>query len=539
MRLSGQLKPAGVSVRPQRSHDAARFSSPERSFPAAFRRNLFRSATMLRCCATPGLMSFLQRKLLPVLLLLLPGITVQAKSPSFFRHDLEKAREEARTSSRPLVIFFGGAWCPICRQMREGTLRSPELKAWVEKLIWVEIDLDRKLSLAREFKIRAVPTLIIEAPDGREIRRVVGLMEPAELLSLLEKLESNEDEASAERSKSEIGKNTAILWEQDGYRAGSICFANVGYGPLKLRSQSGFQALRLMMIPRAPSTIGKGGLEFSGTAVWSNLWAVDEKAFSPDDGSIGPYLIDAESLEGNLALSYGLSDTVEIEIGYEFRSHFGGVLDGVIEAFHDFIGVGQQGRDRWPRDQFHFIWNPENGEPTALGPGDSGLFVQNLLLTVQHNISCGSAVWPAVAWWATLRLGLQAEGFDRAPVDGLFGVAFAKRFGDFNAYLSLSEAWYSETTALELIELRSDQGSLMAALEWRFRPRSSLIVQFLLSEGVVGDSSPFDENSKEIILGMKHELRNDAVLEWGLIENFAPFDNSPDVGLHFGYTRRF
>ena len=317
------------------------------------------------------------RRKLPLLVLffvLSLCFPAEAKSTSpLFRHDLEKAREEARAVGKPLLIFFGGAWCPICRQIKDGTLRSAELKKWAEKLIFVEIDLDRKLSMAREFGIRAVPTLIIEKPAGQEVRRVVGLMEPAELLSLLEGLDEDSSPSEDRESAKEKAK-TAILWERTGYRAGSICFANVGYGPLKLRSQSGFQALRLMMVPRVPSTIGKKGWEFSGTLVWSNLWAVDDKVFSPDEGSLGPYLIDAETLEGNLALSYGLSDTFEIEIGYEFRSHFGGILDGVIEAFHDFIGVGQQGRERWPRDQFHFIWNPENGTPTALGPGDSGLF---------------------------------------------------------------------------------------------------------------------------------------------------------------------
>ncbi len=475
-----------------------------------------------------------------ILLSLLLGLPMAEAKPETileFSHDLQEAREAAAATDRPIVIFFGGAWCPICRQMREETLQSPKLRPWSEKMVWVEIDLDRKLSLARDYEIRAVPTLIVENPKGEEIRRVVGRLDADEFVALLENIDRAP--ASVDVGKGPEGASSAILWDREGYRAGSICFANVGYGPLRLRSQSGFQALRLMMIPRAPSTLAKGSWEAHGSLVWSNLWAVEEKSFHPDQGQLGPYLIDAETLEGDLSLSYGLSDTFEFEVGYEMRSHFGGILDGVIEGFHDLIGAGQQGRDRWPRNQFHFIWAPEGREETSLGPGDSGVFVQNLLLTVQHNLSCGSEIWPAVSWWATARLALQSDGFEGRPIDGILGVALAKRIGDFNAYLSLSHAWYSENIALGVIELKTTQVSTMASLEWRFHPRTSLNLQYLLSGGVVKHVAPFDETSKEIIIGMKHEVSDLSVLEWGIIENLAPFENSPDVGLYIGYTRRF
>jgi len=476
-----------------------------------------------------------------VLSLLSPSVDAKTRDVLDFTHDLDGARRKSARSGKAVAIFFGGAWCPICRQMREETLASPKLSPWAKEFIWVEIDLDRKLSLAREFDIRAVPTLVIEDSKGQEIRRITGRVSPEELIKILETIGKGDSHTEAEEEQKKKGSNesSAILWNPSGYRAGSICFANVGYGPLKLRSQSGFQALRLMMTPRAPSTLGKGGWEGSGSLVWSNLWAVVDDNFDPENGNIGPYLIDAETLEGNLALSYGLSDTFELELGYEIRSHFGGVLDGVIESFHDVLGLGQEGRDRWPRDQFHFIWSPEGTVEASLGPGDSGIYVQNLLVTIQHNITCGDSKWPAVAWWATLRVGLQAKGFETLPIDGIFGLALAKRFGDFNAYLSFSEAFYSESTALGVIELNDTQSSMMAALEWRYHPKTSLTLQFLFSGGVVKNIHPFDETSKEIVIGMKHELKDFSVLEWGIIENLAPFENSPDIGLHLGYTRRF
>jgi len=420
--------------------------------------------------------------------------------------------------------------------MRDEVLQSTKLKSRADAVVWAEIDLDRQLSLAREMNIRAVPTMVFEDPNGREIRRIVGALDAQELILVLDGLKDDD----GKEDQGEEGDSSTILWTPEGYRAGSICFANVGYGPLRLRSQSGFQALRLMMVPRAPSTLSKGKLEVFASGVWTNLWSVKEGAFHPEEDEFGPYLIDSESMEINLAMSYGISDTFEVELGYEMRSHFGGVLDGVIEGFHDFIGAGQQGRDRWPRDEFHFFWNPENGgEQINLSSADSGIYIQNLLLTFQHNMSCGGGWWPAISWWATLRVGLQAKGFEGRPVDSILGVALAQSVGDLNFYLSVSNAWYSENRAFGTIDLKSTQGSVMLSGEWRIKPTTSLVLQLLFSEGVVKDIRPFNQTSKEIILGMKHEIGGRGILEFGIIENFAPFENSPDMGLHVGYTRRY
>lgn len=42
----------------------------------------------------------------------------------------------------------------------------------------------------------------------------------------------------------------------------------------------------------------------------------------------------------------------------------------------------------------------------------------------------------------------------------------------------------------------------------------------------------------EITLGWKGEVARDAVLEIGLVENVITFDNSPDFGVHGGFSYR-
>ena len=43
----------------------------------------------------------------------------------------------------------------------------------------------------------------------------------------------------------------------------------------------------------------------------------------------------------------------------------------------------------------------------------------------------------------------------------------------------------------------------------------------------------------EVTLGWKWEAVQRGVLEVGIIENLISFDNSPDFGIHVGFSRRF
>ena len=49
----------------------------------------------------------------------------------------------------------------------------------------------------------------------------------------------------------------------------------------------------------------------------------------------------------------------------------------------------------------------------------------------------------------------------------------------------------------------------------------------------------FKEMARASNVGWKREIVTRGVLEIGLVENIVTFDNSPDFGVHVGYTRRF
>lgn len=456
--------------------------------------------------------------------------------------DLGTALDRAGSDGMPVVLLFSAAWCPVCRHLEDVTLLEPSLQALGDDVVWVKVDVDRELSLAQSWGVEATPTIFLLDSAGAVRRTVVGGPRAEDLARWIRGMlgpgsgtTTQEDGGGFQRESS------PLTVTPQGYRGRSICFSHVGYGPLNMSSQSPFQALRLGIVPRTPSTLTRGEQQLRLRGTWSNTWANDEDRFDPASGELGDFLLDYESLDASLAWAFGISDPLQIEVAYEQQARFGGVLDGLIEGFHELFNLGQSGRDEFPRDRTYVYVDPRNGSPPIVLTGGeaNGTFARNLLVTFQHNVTCGSARWPAVSWAVTGRYSLERpEGLDGGNFDVAVSAALSRRFGRFYTYLTLGYAWF-DSDAVYSIELRDSQTTLLAAGEWRFRPRMSLLVQYLRSEGAARDLGVFSDASNEVVLGWKWEARRSGVLELGLLENIIDFNNSPDFGVHAAWTQRF
>ncbi len=461
-----------------------------------------------------------------------------------FSGDLDRALERAEAAGAPVFLAFGAVWCPVCREMEERTLLEPAIQSLAGELIWVKIDVDRNMSMAREWGVEMTPTIFLLDPAGARRHEIVGGASADELAAILRgflaELGVEPSTADAE-TPIDVFSSSQLTVTPAGFRGRSICFSHVGYGPLGIRSQSPFQSLRLGITPRTPSTLSSGEHQLRVGGTWANTWANDEATFDPVGGDLGDFLLDFESFDASLAYAYGLFDTLQLELELEQRWRFGGVMDSFIEGFHDLFSLGQAGREEFPRDQTNISVAARNGSPEValLGSDAGGSFSRNLLLTVQHNITCGTSKWPALSWSATVRTSLGNPGdLEGDSVDVALSVAAARRFGRFYAYLTLGYAWYG-SNAVYGLDLERTQASVLAAGEWRFRPRMSLLIQYLGTQGVATDLGVFSDPSHEVVLGWKWEIRQAGVLEVGLLENIIEFSNSPDFGVHVGWTQRF
>ncbi len=492
-----------------------------------------------------------------------------------FSSDLSSSLAEARRAGRPLVIAFFAAWCPHCRKMRDTTLVDPDLVREAQSFQWVLVDIDSHLSIARSYGVNVVPQFHLLDPDGRSSSRVIGDPGPVRLRAFLaeflasragpgasasqEPSRSPRSPISPEPTKSQesIGpagppgpaqppkpselprpsvlesasSGTPLIWTPEGYRGLSICFSHVGYGPLKIQSQSPFQALRLSLLPRTPSTLARGQWEVRGNGTWVNVWGREEARF----------LLDYEMLQTTVSAAYGITDTVQIEAALVERSRFGGEMDGFVQGFHNLFGIAQNGRDEVPKGDFTFRIEPGTDRPgAALDSGDRGVFSRSFQVSLQHTVTCGTSRLPAFSYAITVRSepGNSPDLEGSEGLDAGVSVAVARRFGKLYFYETLGYAWFGGEEFLQ-IALEKTQWTSLTAFEWRFAPRMSAVAQYLLTTGVARDLDAFSAASNEITLGWKWEVVRNTVLEVGLMENVITFDNSPDFGLHVGIAHRF
>ncbi|MEJ2582130.1 MAG: DUF3187 family protein [Acidobacteriota bacterium] len=330
----------------------------------------------------------------------------------------------------------------------------------------------------------------------------------------------------------------ATVVAEDRGRGAEAGEGHIGYGPFSLRGQSAFQALRLGILPRFPSNLALGEHQLKIGATWSNIWVIDEEWFDPQNGSYGDYFLDHETLDAHVAYAYGVSETMQLEVAYEQRWRFGGGLDGLVENFHDLIGINQNGRDLVPRNGYEIYLDPLDGNSAVrLEDSSKGSFARNVLVAFNHEISRGTGNWPAISYAVTAR-------HSDADPDGGSGWAAAlsagasRRFGRFYLYIAAGYEWYSDDTFLG-IELPGSQLTILAATEWRFRPRMSLVFEWLRMQAEKTSTDFFPEISNQIVFGWKWEFRQSGVIEIGMLQNGVPFDGSPDFGWHAAFTQRF
>ena len=96
------------------------------------------------------------------------------------------AFQAALTSGRPSVINFGSNSCPACIRLRP-VMRGLR-DAHGERINVLLLEVSDYRDLARQYKIRLVPTVIFFDAQGREVQRKTGFMEREELEGVLSDL---------------------------------------------------------------------------------------------------------------------------------------------------------------------------------------------------------------------------------------------------------------------------------------------------------------------------------------------------------------
>jgi hypothetical protein len=450
--------------------------------------------------------------------------------------DLEEALRDSARDHKPLVVFFMATWCSACKEFEKETLRSPKVLDRSADFRWVRIDVDRDASLIRKFEVRSTPRIDLLDAGGSIRVRISGSLPPEEFRGQLDRLLEEPGGAAGPSPgpsivEIEAPTSTPLRGTPEGYRRLSLCFSNVGYGPLLLGSQSPFQSLRMGLLPRTPSTLAEGQWEVHWSEAYSNVFIKKP----------GDYLVQFDLLQSTVSLGYGVANELEVDLAFDNKSRFGGFLDQFIEHFHHAFGLPNQLRDTEPQNAFRIEFpGNQSHPPVDLGNRWQGSFSNSVSLTLEDTLTCGSERLPAIAAGLTLRMEpWGSRDLENAqPVDPGLTVSLAKRIGDFYCYASGLVSYYGHDR-FHGIPLRPVQMSGLLAVEWRFHEWASMVFQYQISEGVAEGLGPFGSPANELALGWKIEFAENALVELGAIHTLLNNDNSMDFGIYAGLTVRF
>lgn len=110
-----------------------------------------------------------------LLLFLLATLALPASAQVRWGKNLAAAQKEAARTNRPLIIDFRAVWCAPCQMMERETFADPTVRALLQKMVCVQIDVDEQPTVAQTYGVQSIPRLIVlPAKGGNPLMDIQG-----------------------------------------------------------------------------------------------------------------------------------------------------------------------------------------------------------------------------------------------------------------------------------------------------------------------------------------------------------------------------
>ena len=106
----------------------------------------------------------------------------------WFAGDVEAAFAAAKSSNKPIFLYWGAEWCPPCAQIKSTIFNKREFQERSRLFVPVYLDGDTPSAQrhGERFGVVGYPTMILFRPDGTEITRLPGGVDVARYAKILD-----------------------------------------------------------------------------------------------------------------------------------------------------------------------------------------------------------------------------------------------------------------------------------------------------------------------------------------------------------------
>lgn len=246
--------------------------------------------------------------------------------------------------------------------------------------------------------------------------------------------------------------------------------------------------------------------------------------------------IDAETYTLELGGWYALRSDFYVGASISLLARDGGVLDGFVDGFHDTFGLSDADRSKRSNNAYEISIIDDQGETRSL---DRGIGAGDFVLRTHWNVSPGDKWFPAVAIEAFMTLPTSTNGFGSSAPDLGMTVSFYKTiYEDLHLYAVLGGTLITNTR-VEGIKYRKSVLQATVGIEYVLLDDLSIIAQHMSYSGLLDNPSPLDKHRNYIAGGIKWEFVEGYTLEFSVVENLHPFENSSDIAFNLGFQFTF
>ncbi|MGR5058101.1 DUF3187 family protein [Vibrio rotiferianus] len=296
------------------------------------------------------------------------------------------------------------------------------------------------------------------------------------------------------------------------------------YGPLRSYAQSPIQVVSHTNVLRSGYSLLSGYVEAYASGTIASVWA-----------HTSDYSLDYYHNQLELGGKWQINEKWQWELNYRWVFAADNHLDGLTESFHDFFGIGQNGRDEVDKNRFYMSMPEydiliEDFEGETLANNLSTYLQYQLLQNEHHGLSIGGSLYYNDVPHGTFKGTSFEQGLQ---------INYTYQLNSANVFYSMvGMTFRSGDRALKDFPYRHNTAAFASGYRYALKENHHFILEYHWYKGSTEGPSEFADASNEFVIGYRYLMKNSAI-EIMAIENARNMDNSTDIAFTFGYRYLF